>query len=473
MDRLEIRIWDESDVELLELLPFNKAQAKEFLRRRLENTDTKSRTLERVQAVIDAERHTDVFGSPFFLAELVGLLGERKFSISGFRDLGTLGYFVSSAFERERRRQEHQFSDLEQQRFLEAIALDMLRTGVASYSLEDLRIFLAEAVPEDIDDSEALGLINNHFLDKLDGPRGGVASIKHQIWREYFQGNALAKLYNTNQPLWTRVVDARPLPEGVIRTFVRILRGMPTANVASLSGASDIRVRNLLNMWMMRDARDTGVVKESLPAHLVGAIHGRNMSELTFESVDFSGASFHNCNLTGTYFTDCDLRGVSWAGALLSSTTFKACLFDDGVGDANSASVIVDDLEYFGREFQSVWQGAQAVGPSVDIRAYAVGVLRERMSKFIKPSGFDSAIGWRAFLGGARPGDREFITRVLYRALRSEGFLSPARAGSGSRPPVVLAADQAQRREVQELVSSGAVGPLLTQVIDRVEKRTH
>ena len=498
----------ESEVEVVDLLPFDLNQASTYLAMRLGDADGRSRLMERAQGMLRMDKNLEVLGSPIFLAEFVNLIKEEQLSIPDIRKLGSLEFLIDRTFERERRRQDHDFSDGQQRRYLEAIAFDLLTTGDAGYDRDDLEVFAAEVAEEE--QLQALQpptweqlwgrLASHHFL-LPEGDTAGRARVtmRHQVWREYFQGSALAARLANGGPA-TRAsaggfgekeqqkaliqFTTRDLPEGVLRfTASFVTEPVRRRLLGQLDGGTDKLVRNVLRMELARWEPEADEML-ALPAEISARLPGRDLSEITFTRVRFEG-SLAKSNLTGCLFDHCDLTEAELGGTLLNRTVFNSCNISATLAKADVASVSIDGELLFGPQVRERYADQAAAGPydpesseRMEFRQWATDIVRDRLRKFLKPYGgeanaiFDTAISWTAFMGGVDPKHRDFVVRRAYRALHAEQIVSEVPTGSGPRPAVRITKDPVLRAEVQALVRNGEIGPSIERVIDRVSGRS-
>ena len=216
-------LLSEDEVEVIDLLPFNKDQARQYVAQRLANMPDRTQAMQRAQRIIDSDWNSEILGSPIFLAEFVNLIAEDKWSMADVRQRGLLEYLIETTFERERIRQDHAFSNEQQRRYLQNIAFDLLTTDVVGYQRSDLEVFALEVA-----DNEALqdnwptlwrGLASHYFLlPDTDAAESPVATMRHQVWRDYFQGSALAVRLNDQKERAFSALASGDLPEGVLRS---------------------------------------------------------------------------------------------------------------------------------------------------------------------------------------------------------------------------------------------------------------
>ena len=179
-------LLSEDEVEVIDLLPFNKDQARQYVAQRLANMPDRTQAMQRAQRIIDSDWNSEILGSPIFLAEFVNLIAEDKWSMADVRQRGLLEYLIETTFERERIRQDHAFSNEQQRRYLQNIAFDLLTTDVVGYQRSDLEVFALEVA-----DNEALqdnwptlwrGLASHYFLlPGTDAAESPVATMRHQV----------------------------------------------------------------------------------------------------------------------------------------------------------------------------------------------------------------------------------------------------------------------------------------------------
>ena len=108
----------ESEVEVMDLLPFDLPQAKRYITMRLaDGSGNKfSGSWKELRKCLQIEKNLEVLGSPIFLAEFVSLIEEGALWIPDVRRRGGLEFLIERTFERERNRQGHDFDDGQQQR---------------------------------------------------------------------------------------------------------------------------------------------------------------------------------------------------------------------------------------------------------------------------------------------------------------------------------------------------------------------
>ncbi|MEV4415559.1 NACHT domain-containing protein [Catellatospora sp. NPDC049609] len=471
----------ESDVEVIDLLPFDRAQARTYLRKRFGDGPDPSRSLERAQQVLDNDYDLEVLGSPIFLAEFANLIASEQFSISDIRRRGSLQFLVGRAFQRERARQEHDFTDEQQQLFLEGIAFDLLRFGGAGYDREELELFVAEAVEDDLARTYWEKLASHHFL--LPDDRGGTAvvTMRHQVWRDYFQGSALARLLRERNSWADELLTSRDLPEGVLRTAAGLLNEETRGRLVDQAAeGGDKLVRNVVQMWLTR-REPVAAARTALPAEYRRLLGGRDLSGKSFTSIAFGDTDLGRANLAGCYFENCDLSGVRFDETILDRTTLRDCVVSAGVSAATVASVTIDGEQLFGPQlrvrYATVVDAGDDQAAADDFGHWVEQVLKDRLRKFVKSRmgennvAIDEAISWTAFMGGTDPRDRDFVVRRLYRAMRLEGVVYEGRMNSSGRPVVCLSDDPEVQAEVLAFVRSGQPGPAVERLMARLLQR--
>ncbi len=499
----------ESEVEVVELLPFDLTQAKAYIAKRLADVSDRSRLMERAQGMLQQDRSLEVLGSPIFLYEFVNLIAEEKLSIPDVRKRGSLEFLIQRTFKRERERQNHDFSDEQQRRYLEAIAFDLLTTGDAGYPRDDLEVFAAEVANQEQLQSlqpptwEQLwgGLASHHFL-LPDDENINLASVtmrqtvtmRHQVWREYFQGSGVvARLGDGDKA--SRYADfsekergkafdqlsTRDLPEGVLRSAAAFMTEPARYGLlAKLSGSGDKLVRNMLRMALARRESEAGAMLV-LPQEISSQLSGRDLSEISFLRIRFDG-SLANTNLTGCLFEHCDLSAAELDGTLLNRTVFSSCELPATLAKADVASVTIDGEPLFGPQLKERYgeivaegePGSLRAAEGAEFRQWATEIVKGRLAKFLRHYGgeanaiFDTSISWTAFMGGVDPKHRDFVVRRVYRAMHAVQLVSEVPTGASPRPAVRITKDQDMRAEVQAFVRNGVIGPSIERVIDRV-----
>lgn len=473
---------DADDVEFVDLEPFDKQQAKEFILKKLDIPGDHTRSVERAQEMIDREGATSgIFGSPFFLSEFISLVRTERWSQADINQRDSLRFLIGVAFKRERERQDHTFTDAEQRNFLQEIALDMLRTASNGYDPEELQVFALEAVSDNDDIGERANdrkiekLLSHHFLTTVGDGMDDFATIKHQVWREFFQGSGLGAALAGQRGDGLEIVMHQDLPQGVVTALVHQLGDSTPEIVSRLSrSANDVCTRNLLRMQAATiDQGSVGQVP--LPTWLGAGLRGRHLTELRLHGLSFDGLDLSSANLSGTFFGGCSFRACNFSEALLSRTSFDSCILDETLLQAKNFSCTIAGTDYYGPQLRALFDTEDSAVDSEDadsesMRSYATRILRERLSRFVKAGRIDASISWTAFMGGVAQGDREFIVRQLFRALKTEGILVESNAGSGSQPPLNLAEDPVVRREVLLMTQEGLLSPRMLAVLARVTR---
>lgn len=484
-------LLSEDEVEVIDLQPFSKVQAKEYVKLRLGEQPDRSRALERAQQIIDEEWNPDILGSPIFLFEFVNLISDEKWSRTDVRERGFLEYLIERTFARERDRQHHDFTDPQQRQYLERIAFDLLTTDVTGYPRDLLEVVAMEVVGEDVTLHQNWptlwrGLASHYFLlPDDDAAEHPVATMRHQVWRDYFQGSALGAQLNADDKKALTALTSRDLPEGVLRSADGRISPQTWANlVERMDSSGDKLIRNMLRMILLRPASGNELVQ--VPPEISRHLAGRDLSDTVFRRASLSG-SFAGTNLTACFFDGCDLSGASFSRALLNRTDFRHCrLPADDFTDADVASLTIDGEAFFGPQLAAQKTVPEARGPASgqapqasprpDVRAWVIGLLRSRLAKFttarggVANAGLDTSISWNAFMGGTDPKDKDFVVRRLYRALSAENVISDAPTGMSTRRAVFLGQDPQIRADVLALVRDGKVGPSIEAVIERLVK---
>jgi len=485
-------LLSEDEVEVIDLQPFNPDQAKRYVARRLGELPDRTRAMERAQQVIEDEWNPDILGSPIFLAEFVSLIAADKWSTNAVRERGFLEYLIERTFARERERQHHDFSNDQQRLYLERIAFDLLTTGVSGYPRDLLEVFAMEVAGDEAQQQHWPTLwprlASHYFLlpddDAADHP---VATMRHQVWRDYFQGSALGAGLNAGDAGALDALTARDLPEGVLRSADNRITAQTWARLAGrlrTEGNGDKLLRNLLRMALMRKPDATGSLK--IPEEIASHLPGRDLSDTVFRNVLLDG-SLAGCTLTGCFFERCDLSAASFRRALLNRTDFRECqLPANEFADADVASLTIDGQSFFGPQLAARRAASADDGAATetgldaeagdDVRTWVADILRTRLAKFIKPrggdayAGWDTSISWNAFIGGTAPKDRDFVVRRLYKALRAENIVFDGPTGMSTRHVVMLSDAPEVRADVLALVRDSRVGPTIDRVIARLAR---
>jgi hypothetical protein len=483
-------LLSEDEVEVIDLLPFDQGQAKEYVAQRLRSVPDRTQAMQRAQRVINDDWNPEILGSPIFLAEFVNLIAEDKWSMTDVRQRGLLEYLIETTFERERTRQEHAFTNEQQRNYLQNIAFDLLTTDAVGYQRGDLEIFALEVagdeVPEDKWQTLWRGLASHYFLlPDTDAAESPVTTMRHQVWRDYFQGNALADRLNDQEDRAFRELATRDLPEGVLRSADDFLHPDTRAWLqGKLPKGPDRLMRNMLRMALLHKRADPGIPLRLAP-EIGSELAGRDLSDIVFTGVFFEG-SLAGSNLTGCFFDRCDLSRASLTDAVLERTVFSGCVLPDTeLTDAKVDSVTIDGEDFFGPELAAkrartkpdgVTEPADAARATAEVRDWVIDVLWARLARFtparggVAHAGLDTSISWTAFMGGTNPRDRDFVVRRLYRALRVENVVSDGPTGMARRPTVFLSNDPEIKAQVMAFVREREIGPSIEAVIGRSVK---
>ena len=471
-------LLEHSDVEVLDLLPFDHGQAKEYLSRRLRDVNVKGRTLERAQKVLESPEGLSVLSSPIFLAEFVESIMNKTWSITDIRKSGFVEYLVSRTFQRERERQNHDYTDAEQRDFLQRIAFDMLFTGEAGYTRDDLELFALEAIHEEEEIRHWNTLASHHFLLELHSNSSRV-TIRHQVWREYFQGVALAERIRADHSSLNKFT--KDIPEGVHLTCAARLN---TSDMKLLINSATNADRQLFrNLYLISSARPDFQERTKLHHPIAEALQNRDLSSLRFQSLDFSGYSLAGSDITSSTFIDCNLENTSFERTLINRTVFENCSIGSSIEDADIASAIIDDESFFGPQIASYFsrqdnggsvERTSAENREIDYTDWASEILRSRLAKFVKiPPGpgavaiLDQNISLTAFMGGLDPRWRDYVTRRLYKALRTSDIIFETRHTGGDRPTVHLSREASVRNAVLGFVEGEPASELISEVLER------
>ena len=477
---------DGQEVQVVELQPFDHPQAREYLNKRLGARSGSNRLLERAQEALEDEDAFTVLRNPFFLSEFADSIEEQQWSKTDLRREGFLEFLLMRTFDRERKRQGHYFGDDVQRRFLEGIAWDMLLSGHAGYPRSDLEIFAAEALDElhmmEQDDWRSMWekLASHHFLLADDSGRR-LVTIKHQVWREFFQGNSLVLRVRATEGQAFGQAAQREIPEGVLRTAAKAMGAADLQRVRTLAtGGKDRLLRNAVRLHLHSQGRNGGE-RIRLSVHFPDLAH-RDLSAMNFVGVDFGGVDLRGANLLQTFLSGCDLRGAHLDGAQLNRTVLRECEFDQGLLTADSAALEVDGEIYYGPSIRDLFgqvdtvaAPAAAAGATDDLSVWVTDVLRDRLRRFVKQRPgeggpiIDESVSFVAFLGGTNPKHRDFVIRRLFRALKAEGVLYETRARvSDGHPNICVADDPDVRTEVLRFVTTGEAGSIMGGVVERL-----
>jgi hypothetical protein len=466
-------VLTEEDIEVLELEPFDKEQAEVYLSKRL--PEGSARTLSRARQFLQEPSTLDLLSSPLFISEFANTVEQRGFSIDDVRSKGMYGYLVGCAYERERERQRHDFTDGEQEGFLECMSFDMLKTNEVGYTRDDLEYFADEAFDSSERAAQWRLLGSHHFLTDLPGTR--LISMRHQLWREYFQGLALARRIAEGSPAADDVLSERELPEGVLRHAGDELGSVKLVRLASQFGSA---ASNTLAKNLVKAALVSGSDRRSLMnvVKALGGLTGRALDGLVFRDLDLRAVDMTGATFEGTFFDRCRLTGVIFNGALLRSTTFVQCELDRNLLTGRLTSLTIDGTPLYGQQEVSAYlreptTEKDAAEDATDDRAWVRGVLKDRMERFVEghleQRYVRTQISWRNFVSGAPTELSDYIRTRVYRAMRSEQLIVDVDAVSrGGQHPLGLGNANDVRREFIDFVVNDQEGPMVSATIERL-----
>jgi NACHT domain/Pentapeptide repeats (9 copies) len=475
----ENQLLDEEHIDLVELLPFDRLKAKEYLAKRLKDVDPRSNALNRAHLVLDDPEGFQALQAPIFLSEFADSLQDEKWSLDDLRREGLHEFLVTRVFDRERKRQSHAFTDGEQRAFLQSFALEMLATQENGFARELLEVFVSEVVDEPSKLSRWEALASHHFLTDLPGTND--VSMRHQLWREYFQGSAVAARVQSGGPGRVPSLSVRDLPEGVARHAAASLgtEGLRRLSTAPEMGSRQF-ARNTIRMALLLplDGQERLEVLSVL-----GGLTKRDLAGVGFSDLDCSASSFAGSDLRGASFIRCVLTDVNFQDASIDRVNFTNCRLDEGLLAGDVAAVVIDGKSFYGDYeladlfgLPTVLNSAEPLAGALSTtelrRSWAGGVLRSRLSRFVKTvderSWIEDVIDKNDYLRGVPPQDRDFAARKLYRTMRALGFISEVRSGHTGATLIAFTSSQDLRRDVMAFIDTAEERGPIAELLDRL-----
>ncbi len=432
-----------SQVSVVELSPFDTAQRHAFIVARTED----GKEAERIEAFVNSPGLDEAMGSPLLLKETIEALLEdsegRLDRPTGRRDLFAL--LESKAYERERTRQAHLFSNEVQQTFLEELAKELLQDNSPALDKEDVEVY-ASLYGElaDGDDAACAKLVGHHFLTVNDESKDKVR-FNHQVFREYFQARALIKACSEGDvDLLLRMLNKRPIPEAVREFCCELDEGAEVPKRLLEITRASVRpserlASNVASVCVSYNNVD-------LIHELLDAIPAGVPFELEVQSQDLRGLRWSDRYLTSLKLTDVDLRGTVFDGTVIGEliladtnvegTVVSALTVDSlavGYGKRVFGTHILVELAGLGAD-AGLEEGAIPASIAVNRHAELIEMLRRRLKRFynageegVADSTWDKSISERNLLGGVAPAQAKFMKSQVIPAMLKAGLLERRR----------------------------------------------
>jgi hypothetical protein len=207
---------------------------------------------------------------------------------------------------------------------LETIAADYCCNNYSGTSVDDIRIYsemvLQPALSQDERQKLLISLVQFPLFAAADRP--GVISFTHELLAEYLFGKQLASSIEVDPISVATKLAGRPAYRDALsfKYLVQKLKGQPELRAKIMdefirNASVEKSLKVLLQLWLSSAAQFT-----TLPAAIV--LEGRDLSGLSFLSIDASNVSFRHSNLTDTSFLECRFENAAFEGSRLVGTRF-------------------------------------------------------------------------------------------------------------------------------------------------------
>jgi hypothetical protein len=207
---------------------------------------------------------------------------------------------------------------------LETIAADYCGNNYSGTSADDIQIYsemvLQSGLSQDERQKLLISLIQFPLFAAADRP--GVVSFTHELLAEYLFGKQLASMIETDPISAAAKLAGKPAYKDALsfKFLVQKLKRQPMLRVKIMdefvrNASLEKNLKVLLQLWLSSTVQFT-----KLPSTIV--LEGRDLSGLSFLSIDASNISFRHSNLTDTSFRECKLENAGFEGACLVGTRF-------------------------------------------------------------------------------------------------------------------------------------------------------
>ncbi len=489
-DFLEYGVKEDA-VDVIELQPFGESQKKKLIAKKCETQDE----IRRIGTFVNSPSLAEPLGSPLLLNQTIELLQDEDEAARLDRQEGRrnlFGALESSVYERERKRQGHEFTNEEQRRFLTALAEEMFKENEPGYDAEATEYVATVALEQlgvEADEADIKSLIDHHFLNVAESelaPAERPIYFNHQVYREYFQALALVGSVSEAEADLAEIFVRRPLPEEVAKWFAEfdpkqeiadyvvdlVISDGPVAqqtlaNCASLCAAYG-------NPRLLEKALASVPPETSLDLVLTG---------LDLQSLDLGGHYFNSlectkCNLTNSLIRDtvineltldeCEIVGLDCRDSLIESA-----VFDYGSRDFDSANIL---RELASRGALTEVEDEAQIAELEEKRGDQIReILHSRIGRFYVKGGHDSGAGakWKNEIvemnlyGGLVNVKRKWAKRTVVPALLKEGVLERRRVNADWRYRVAEDAEDDARAFIESDKARGKMKAAL----NRLEKK--
>lgn len=358
-----------------------------------------------------------------------------------------------------------------------AIFEEIFRASGIDIATKDLDLVLQLY---DVDDAGVRQRFENHFL--LQRVRTDALVARYEVLKVYFVARFLAKglrkLYSSTpekeiaQTLsrnatgqsqvaewlaWQlRKLDADHLLAAIAHAFEIISQ---PANAQSRHKAA-MALCHLISLLVVDDDK-RGRTSEFLRLMSAGSyVPGASVRRLTFagklRKFDLKEVTFENCSFVDVEFTGCTFS---------DSTLFRGCIFEGGLdfskcGDIGGIEVVECRLSV---EAELAFSQAKSRLPALEVRhTFAEEALTKALRKFRGDSGFHG-IQWRRRQAGANP--KNPFNLEVWEALRRTDVVASHEISGVSGGGLHINEERDVRREVQQYLDNGILGPRLQRVL--------
>lgn len=458
----------------LEISPFNLDQQREFLEVNPPSTITPVNVgphRDRVLTLLkENERIKDIATSPLHLKMLSEIVARSPHFLP--RNTANLfDIFLEQLCERECERQGLEITPTEQVSFLESLAYEMVYEGEYSYPIDIVAMLVEdslkayiESVPDpDAKKMELVGKFTDHAA-----LNPGVAStlyagiqFLHPGIRDYLAARRLHLIIlGSSEEIEKCAMSLRHLPEETIRFLAKMMDEQFAAQMIRLFTVvrNPFLFKNLIKLLL---AWEEGIHLKEILMPL--SLTHRELKDLIFDGIDFSGYSFESSNLDRASFIDCDLKGCNFRHASLKRASFENCVLDDTEFQDLDTVLIIDGAEYHGSDVMENLAKLGAKVPGERVRpehkpeSSVVDMVHHVLRKFFR--GADLATAKRiarhqeVLERGLSGDDRSFVRTHVLPALIANQYLRIRKIGTRSR----VEANPTRSAEIAEFLFTGKV----------------
>jgi hypothetical protein len=480
------------EVSVVDLLGFDANQ-----RGRLISKHAGSQTeINRLEKIVESEAIREAMTSPLLLMETLEALRTPRGIASPSIDLDAtpdrsqlFKYLEESVYERERERHAHTFSDSVQRQLLENCAAEMLFENVPGFEIDLIYVLATEAVDDSNTPISQLKLLTDHHFLTVDTDSRDVR-FNHQVFREYFQAQALLSAVHRYDLNWAlKVLNIRPLPEEVVEFIprlsdlgflerllsfterhVELMSERVVNNLGALCAAFNERalLQRLLNLADSQAMTLSFLVKDAQLSGLDWS--NKTLGSMQFISCDLQDANFTASRLVDVRFQECNLFGANFTGA-----SIEALSFGHGPRLYNRAiflQQLSDQGAVIGSSFDAEAGAADDHQDSAEKwREQVIDFVRNRVGRLYVPgpsgtaaSRWDTRVSEERLLAGISPAKRAFMSsKVLPEMVRVDILARVREHGKVTYELMDRAKDDCRR-----LIEAGELTGAVDELVDRL-----